>query len=104
MISYPFKPLIKFLETWRSQGWVTTRQMYSNLVATLRLAWQASSGATLGMFLGALVLGFIPIGQAWIGKTIVDQVAIALTLKIFCFRKLITFRCERKRSRITTVA
>ncbi len=53
---------------------INSNQLYLNLFQTLRLARQASLLAVLGLLFCSLLLGFAPIGQAWIGKTIIDNV------------------------------
>jgi len=60
------------------QKWREVRGTFAHTPAAMRLVWQTSRSATIGM--GMLTLGgaLLPAAQAWVGKLIVDGVVAAV--------------------------
>ncbi len=57
---------------------VRTRQMLIDLAATARLVWDASSGLFVLILSVSLVLALVPAATLWVGKLLLDDVALAV--------------------------
>jgi ATP-binding cassette subfamily B protein len=57
---------------------VRTRQMVSDLAATARLVWEASSGLFSLILVFSIVLALVPAATLWVGKLLLDAVALAV--------------------------
>ena len=57
---------------------VRTRQMLADLAATARLVWAASRGLTSLILILSVVLALVPAGTLWVGKLLLDEVALAV--------------------------
>src|SRR5262245_55802662 len=55
-----------------------TRQLVSDLAATTRLVWSASPRLLTLILLLSLLLALVPAATLWVGKLLVDQVALAI--------------------------
>ena len=65
----PEKPKRAFRDTWR--------EAVINIAKAFDLVWKAHAMAALSMGLITLLSAFLPAGQAWVGKLIVDAVVTA---------------------------
>lgn len=57
---------------------VRTRQMLIDLGATARLVWDASAGLFVLILVISLVLALVPAATLWVGKLLLDDVALAV--------------------------
>jgi ATP-binding cassette subfamily B protein len=57
---------------------VRTQQMLSDLGATARLVWAASPGLASLILLLSMVLALVPAATLWVGKLLLDEVALAV--------------------------
>ncbi len=55
-----------------------TRQMISDLLSTLRLVWDASRLHSSIIFISSILQAFAPAATLWIGKLLLDAVALAI--------------------------
>ena len=60
------------------QKWKELRGSFVHTPQAVRLVWQTSHGATIGLGLLTLVGALLPASQAWVGKLIVDGVVAAI--------------------------
>src|SRR5688500_3765545 len=56
-----------------------TRQMFADLLATVRLVWSASPGLLSLIFFLSILLALVPAATLWVGKLLLDEVARAVT-------------------------
>jgi ATP-binding cassette, subfamily B, bacterial len=64
--------------TWRER-WQKARDSVINMRRAFQVVWGAHPPSALGMAICSLIGAFLPAGQAWIGKLIVDVVVQSMT-------------------------
>jgi ATP-binding cassette subfamily B protein len=69
------------LNTWISERRVKIKDAAINVRRAFALVWQAHPPSALAMLGCTLVGAFLPVGQAWVGKLIVDGVVNAINAR-----------------------
>jgi ATP-binding cassette, subfamily B, bacterial len=70
------------LKTWIAERRVKIRDAAINVRRAFTLVWQAHPASALAMLGCTLVGAFLPVGQAWVGKLIVDAVVNSINGRI----------------------
>jgi ATP-binding cassette subfamily B protein len=65
-------------QTWWAEQRLKIKDSAVNVWRAFRLVWQAHPPSAIGMAVCTLVGAFLPVGQAWVGKLIVDAVVAAI--------------------------
>jgi ATP-binding cassette, subfamily B, bacterial len=60
------------------QKWKDVRQSFAHTPQAVKLVWQASRWATVGLGFLTLAGALLPASQAWVGKLIVDEVVASI--------------------------